>query len=155
MFCKQYISQQELVNNSLKWLLWIIFMSMNITKQTCILILTMHFTRTGCCKALRMPTSGLTHLWTMTFKHVAFPLLTSYVMIKWVRGSSGEDENERWPWMSAKFDWSACCLWDLSFFYVHSTSKHDNTGIFFYVHGTSKHDNTGIYAVMSETCGSN
>jgi len=41
-----------------------------------------------------MSTSGLTYLWTMTFEHVVFPVLTSYVMIKWVRGSSREDENE-------------------------------------------------------------
>jgi hypothetical protein len=40
-----------------------------------------------------MSTSGLTYLWTTTFKHVAFPLLTSSVMITWVGGSSGEDEN--------------------------------------------------------------
>jgi len=68
-------------------------MSVNITKLTCCLVLRMPFKKTGCHQALRMLTSGLTYLWTMTFKHVAFPVLTNYVLIMWVGGSSEEDEN--------------------------------------------------------------
>lgn len=40
-----------------------------------------------------MSASGLTYLWTMTFKHEAFPVLTISVMIMLVGGSMGEDEN--------------------------------------------------------------
>jgi len=148
MFCKQYISQQELVNISLKWLLWIIFGECERNKAD------LH-SRTNDAfhgdwmllgpedvsfRSYILVENDLQTCGFSSFNKLCDDLLTSYVMIKWVRGSNGEDENERWPWMSAEFYWSACYLWDLSFFYMHSTSKHDNTG---------------IYAILSETRGSN